>query len=122
MLPTGAEFFVGADCSEHMGLLQSDVLAAYAGDPAAAHPAPAHADEPTTRQLSERERQVLAHFALGGSTKSVARILGISPRTIETYSAVIVQKLHARNRAHAVAIALRTGIMIQADQGVAPLH
>jgi len=84
--------------------------------PVVAAAPPSRADEPGIRQLSERERQVLAHFAQGGSTKSVAKILGISPRTIETYSVLIVQKLRARNRIHAVAIALRTGILTQPDR------
>jgi DNA-binding NarL/FixJ family response regulator len=93
---------------------------AYAPEPAA-HPlataaVPSRADEVRLRQLSERERQVLAHFAQGRSTKSVAQILGISPRTIETYSVLIVQKLRARNRIHAVAIALRTGILTEQDR------
>ena len=104
-----------------MGSVHSDVFVAavYADEPAprpgAAAAAPSRADAARTRQLSERERQVLAHFAQGRSTKSVARVLGISPRTIETYSVLIVQKLRARNRIHAVAIALRTGILTLHD-------
>jgi len=69
-----------------------------------------------TRPLSEREREVLAHFAQGHSTKDVAQMLGISPRTVETYAATIAQKLGARNRIHAVAIALRAGILTQRDR------
>jgi len=66
--------------------------------------------------LSEREREVLSHFAQGQSTKDVAHILGISPRTVETYAATIAQKLHARNRIHAVAIALAAGILTPQDR------
>ena len=100
-----------------MGSIDADVVA-YVPEPASA-PLVAEsssADEARLRQLSKRERQVLAHFVEGRSTKSVAKILGISPRTIETYSVLIVQKLRARNRIHAVAIALRTGILTQQDR------
>jgi DNA-binding NarL/FixJ family response regulator len=99
-----------------MRSVDPDVVA-YATEPALATAAvPSRADEARIRQLSERERQVLTHFAQGRSTKSVAKILGISPRTIETYSVLIVQKLRARNRIHAVAIALRTGILTEQDR------
>jgi DNA-binding NarL/FixJ family response regulator len=100
----------------NMASLRSDVPTHQGSSASSPTVAPsARSDEVTARRLSGREREVLAHFAQGRSTKSVARILGISPRTIETYSAVIVQKLRARNRIHAIAIALRTGILTQQD-------
>ncbi|HUI96216.1 MAG TPA: helix-turn-helix transcriptional regulator [Xanthobacteraceae bacterium] len=97
-----------------MGSIQPDLVTAYA-------PEPAHRPvEATARQLSEREREVLAHFAQGRSTKSVAQILAISPRTVETYAATIAQKLRARNRIHAVAIAFSRGILTHPDRPAAP--
>ncbi len=93
----------------------SDAITAYRRNPApsplAAHIERPQVDETKVRRLSDRERQVLSHFAQGRSTKSVARILAISPRTVDAYSAVIVQKLRARNRIHAVAIAFRMGLI-----------
>ncbi len=97
----------------------SNGLTAYPRDPALtpveAHREGSPMDQAKPRRLSERERQVLSHFAHGLSTKCVARILAISPRTIDTYAAVIVQKLRARNRIHAIAIALRMGIISPED-------
>ncbi len=63
--------------------------------------------------LSPRERQVLLLFARGKSTKNVGVILKISPRTVNVHSASIVRKLGAENRVHALAIALRAGLVAE---------
>jgi LuxR family quorum sensing-dependent transcriptional regulator len=65
--------------------------------------------------LSPRERQVLTLFAHGKSAKSVAQVLEISPRTVDVHSGSIIRKLGAENRMHAVAIAIRAGILKQDD-------
>src|ERR1700728_3303265 len=61
--------------------------------------------------LSPRELEVLFRFSAGNATREVARVLQIAPRTVEAHSASIVQKLAANNRLHAVAIAIRAGIL-----------
>lgn len=61
--------------------------------------------------LSAREVQILQHIASGSSTKEVARDLGISAHTVKTHLERIFDKLGANDRAQAVAIALRMGLV-----------
>jgi DNA-binding NarL/FixJ family response regulator len=61
--------------------------------------------------LSPREVQILQHIASGSSTKEVARDLGISVHTVKTHLERIFDKLGANDRAQAVAIALRMGLV-----------
>lgn len=49
------------------------------------------------RQLSRREREVLEGLVAGGTNKSIARELGISPRTIEVHRAHLMERLNARS-------------------------
>jgi two-component system response regulator DegU len=62
--------------------------------------------------LSAREVQILQHIASGSSTKQVARDLGISANTVKTHLERIFDKLGANDRAQAVAIALRMGVVM----------
>jgi DNA-binding NarL/FixJ family response regulator len=61
------------------------------------------------RPLSERERQVLVLVADGLSTREVARRLNYSERTIKHVLQDLGERLHLRNRTHAVAYAIRAG-------------
>jgi len=56
--------------------------------------------------LSEREREVLVQIARGYTSKEVASCLKISPKSVETYRARVMQKLGFRNRADLVRLAL----------------
>ncbi|MDO9711793.1 response regulator transcription factor [Paracraurococcus lichenis] len=60
--------------------------------------------------LTPRERQVLQRLVAGEPNKLVAHGLGISPRTVETYRASIMQKLGCRAFAEAVRVALAAGL------------
>jgi DNA-binding NarL/FixJ family response regulator len=60
--------------------------------------------------LTPREQQVVLLFAHGASAKSVSQILGLSHRTVESHASAIIRKLGARNRTHAVALAVHAGI------------
>jgi DNA-binding NarL/FixJ family response regulator len=65
----------------------------------------------TPTGLSERERQVLGHLADGLTTEAVAGTLFLSPGTVRSYAENAARKLDARNRTHAVAVALRRGLI-----------
>ena len=62
--------------------------------------------------LSEREREVLQLVAEGHSSKSVAEVLSISPATVETHRAHILQKLDVHNTAELVLYAVRRGVIV----------
>jgi DNA-binding NarL/FixJ family response regulator len=58
-------------------------------------------------KLTRRQREILQLLADGGSTVAAARELGLSEETIKTHTKNALGRLGARNRTHAVAIALR---------------
>ena len=60
-------------------------------------------------RLSTREREVLTLLSEGKSSKEVAAILFISPRTAEHHRASIKKKLNARSTAALVKYAIRKG-------------
>ncbi|MBS0343115.1 MAG: response regulator transcription factor [Proteobacteria bacterium] len=53
-------------------------------------------------QLSEREREVLAHIVRGLSNKEIARVLNLSPRTVESHRANIFAKLESDSLAQLI--------------------
>jgi len=58
-------------------------------------------------KLTRRQREILQLLADGGSTSAAARELGLSEETVKTHTKNVLARLGARNRTHAVAIALR---------------
>jgi len=62
--------------------------------------------------LSPREREVLGHLIEGASNKEIARALALSVHTVKFHIAAITEKLGARSRVEAVAIAIRSGLMM----------
>lgn len=62
-------------------------------------------------RLSGREQQVTELLVEGASNKVIARELDISVHTAKFHVAAVLDKLGARNRADAVAIALREGLV-----------
>jgi DNA-binding CsgD family transcriptional regulator len=67
--------------------------------------------EPEVDPLSERERECLYWVAEGKTTEEVGTILGVSGSTANNYLANAMQKLGARNRALAIATAIRQGLI-----------
>lgn len=61
--------------------------------------------------LTAREQEVLRHVAGGLANKEIAREIGRSTETVKAHLESIFQKLGARDRTHAVTIALRRGII-----------
>ena len=61
--------------------------------------------------LSEREIEVLRSAAAGNSNKRIGVHLGIAEDTVKAHVRTILAKLDARDRTHAVAIAVKRGII-----------
>jgi DNA-binding NarL/FixJ family response regulator len=61
--------------------------------------------------LSAREREIMQLLALGNTGDEVADQLFLSSETVKTHIRNAVAKLEARNRVHAIAIALREGLI-----------
>jgi ATP/maltotriose-dependent transcriptional regulator MalT len=61
--------------------------------------------------LSGREQQVLSHLARGMSNADIALQLGAAQRTVEHHVSAVLRKLAAADRASAVAIARREGLL-----------
>jgi DNA-binding NarL/FixJ family response regulator len=70
-----------------------------------------YVEQPRDTPLSKRESQILQKVAYGATTKEVAHDLGISAHTVKTHLERIFEKLGANDRAQAVAIALRKGLV-----------
>ena len=77
-----------------------------------APPAEAAADGAAARleRLSSREHHVLSGLVDGGTNKSIALKLGLSPRTVELHRGQIMAKLNAGNLAELLQLALMAGL------------
>ena len=62
-----------------------------------------------SRRLTEREREVLELLADGLTTAEVAQQLSLSQHAVRSRVKTALGKLGARNREHAIAIAIREG-------------
>ena len=61
--------------------------------------------------LSAREREIFQLIAEARTNKEVAELLEISPATVETHRARILQKLDIHNTAELVLYAVRRGVI-----------
>jgi DNA-binding NarL/FixJ family response regulator len=72
-----------------------------------------HRTDPTDEfGLSRREREVLGEVLAGLDNKRIADRLCISEDTVKSHVKAIFRKLGARDRAHAVALALGTAVVV----------
>ena len=71
----------------------------------------AESERQASAVLTPRELDVLRLVAEGASNKQVAKTLFLSVSTVKSYLDDIYRKLDASDRAHAVAIALRRGLL-----------
>lgn len=62
-------------------------------------------------KLTKRQREILQLLANGESTTVAARELDLSEETVKTHTKHALARLGARNRTHAVAIALRESLI-----------
>ena len=70
-----------------------------------------NAGPPAVARLSPREVEVLRLLADGFANKQIARRLDLSEATVKGYLSQLFDKLGASDRAHAVALALRTRLI-----------
>jgi DNA-binding NarL/FixJ family response regulator len=61
--------------------------------------------------LSRREREILQLVAEGNSSAEVARLLSLSPKTVDTYRSRLMQKLQLRDITAIVKYALQNGLI-----------
>jgi len=64
-----------------------------------------------SKPLSERERQVLRMLAEGGSYAEIGASLYLSPDTVRAHAQRAMEKLGARTRTQAVAVAMREALI-----------
>ena len=73
--------------------------------------------------LSSREREVLEGLVAGQANKQIAHALGISPRTIEIYRAILMSKMQAASLSDLVRMAMIAGVIgpaAESESGVSP--
>jgi DNA-binding NarL/FixJ family response regulator len=68
------------------------------------------AGPPSGQSITGREREVLTRIALGNSNKSIARELGVSPKTVEKHRSNLMRKLQLHNAAAITMFAIRNGM------------
>ena len=61
--------------------------------------------------LTRTQEDILGMFARGYKTSEIAEALSISPRKVNRHVSDLLVRLDANNRAHAVTIAVRAGIL-----------
>jgi HD-GYP domain-containing protein (c-di-GMP phosphodiesterase class II) len=69
---------------------------------------------PRPAGLSEREAEVLGLIARGNSNKQIARLLGVSPKTIDNQVQSVYAKAGVRTRAGATLFAMENGLVPRA--------
>jgi DNA-binding CsgD family transcriptional regulator len=67
---------------------------------------------PEKNSLSRRETEVLQYLANGYSIKEMASMMSVSAFTVRDYISSAIRKLGVNNRAEAVAIGMRKGIIL----------
>lgn len=68
-------------------------------------------EEDPLDKLTDREREVLAYTVEGFSSSEIGKKLFISPKTVDTYRARIMEKLDLHHRSELVRFALRKGLL-----------
>src|SRR5580692_1245665 len=78
------------------------------------------ADWMKQQTLTQRQAEILRQLMLGFSNKIIARKLALSTGTVKSHVKAILQKLGARSRTQAAAIAQRRGILGEECESPAP--
>ncbi|MGD9735164.1 MAG: LuxR C-terminal-related transcriptional regulator [Solirubrobacterales bacterium] len=72
---------------------------------------PIQAPSKRAPQLTEREREILRHVAMGMSSSAIAAELSISEKTVRNHLTTIYRKIEVSNRAQAVRYAIHQGLV-----------
>lgn len=67
-------------------------------------PGPMRSDQGTLYRLTSREYEIAMALVAGGTNKTIGRLLGISPRTVETHRSRLMERLNVRTLAELVAL------------------
>ena len=108
MSPDGLERTLDAVSTGQLGLTPS--LAARIVEEFSRH-VDSEAETQPESTLTPRESEVLNLVAQGATNPEIAEALEVSPHTVSFHVKNILRKLHLRNRAQAVAYAIRTGLV-----------
>jgi DNA-binding NarL/FixJ family response regulator len=74
-------------------------------------------------QLTSREQQVLELVATGLTSRTISTHLDVSPKTVENHKQRIFNKLEVQSQGHAVAVALRLGLISAIPaRALSPVH
>lgn len=68
-------------------------------------------DPKAGRLLTAREREILEQIAHGHPSKQIAWALGLKEQSVKNHVSSVLRKLGARDRAHAVFLGLRQGLI-----------
>lgn len=68
--------------------------------------------KPVDIQMTRREMEALTYLAEGMTSNEIGQVLKISSNTVDWYMNGIQDKLKAKNRHHAVSLALRLGLIV----------
>ncbi len=74
-------------------------------------PSGAGGPSPTAKNLTKREREILALVAEGLSNREIAEKLVLSPETVKSHVAAILEKLNVSDRTQAAIYAVRNGLV-----------
>src|SRR5205809_159392 len=72
---------------------------------------PGSTTSPAARSLTKREREILALVAEGLSNREIADKLVLSPETVKSHVAAILEKLNVSDRTQAAIYAVRNGLV-----------
>ena len=62
-------------------------------------------------RLTEREIEILQHVANGSTYTQIGKALGISEHTVKNHMSLVLRKLNANGKTHAMMLALKYGIL-----------
>jgi len=102
----GSKALVGAIELVHGGqsILDPKVTAAVLDRMSTLVKTAAASKQPNGDDLSPQESRILALVVEGKTNKEIARVMGLSDKTVKNYLSNAFQKLHVQRRAHAAAV------------------